>query len=81
LRARAGDALRRWRCRAEVGERDLRIAHGTVAALRRALGAVGWHWEAGALRMDTDTRASGKVVAQVDVMSGKRLRGVRNISR
>ena len=69
------DGFLRWQALASVQEVDLKRVAAIGKALKRSLSAVGWEWDKKQQRIDLDTKASGKLVPQRDVMTGKILTG------
>ena len=69
------DGFLRWQALASVQEVDLKRVAAIGKALKRSLSAVVWEWDKKQQRIDLDTKASGKLVQQRDVMTGKILTG------
>lgn len=71
----SSDALARWQCDGRARHRERARMAAARTTLRKCLSLIAWRWEADAVRMNMDTKASGRVVPQVDCMTGKKLRG------
>ena len=69
------DGYLRWQALAAVQQADQQRCAAVLEAQRCFLSSVEWAWDPKVQRVDKDTAASGKLVAQRDVMTGKILQG------
>lgn len=69
------DGYLRWQALATVQQADQERCAAVRGAQRCFLSSVEWVWDAKVQRIDKDTAASGKLVPQRDVMTGKILQG------